>query len=461
MAEFDIKTLLEKRGGEAMGLLDRYVNPAFAKVLRTIGYDVDFVRGQGAYLWDSEGHQYLDCLSGYGTFGCGRGHPTIRKAVQDAMDMDLPNLLKMGVPRVSGLLAEKLCEIAPEGLEKVFFTNSGSEAVETALKFAKAATGRERIVYCEKGFHGLTTGSLALNGGNEFREGFGRLLEPTTRIKFNDLDMLEHELRQGDVACFVVEPIQGKGVRIAEDGYLQGVSELCEKYGTLFVADEVQSGMGRTGEWFAVDHWGVKPDILTVAKTLSGGYVPVGAVLCKNWIHKKVFSSMDRCVVHSTTYGQNDLAMVAGLAAIAVIEQEGLIDNARKQGDALVQRLGDMVQKYDLLKAVRGKGLMIGVEFGAPRGLKLKVGWKMIHAVDGGLFPQAILMPLLSEYRILAQVAGHNMDVIKLLPTFVINEGDVDWLVKAFDETIGACHQFGGPIWQVAKKLGAQVVKRK
>jgi ornithine--oxo-acid transaminase len=461
---FDLQKLLAERGGESLDLIERYINPPFAKVLRIIGFDVHFVRGQGAYLYDQKGQQYIDCLAGYGTFACGRNHPVIRKAIQEAMDLDLPNLIKMGAYRLSGLLAEKLCQIAPGGkgaFDRVFFCNSGSEAVESAIKFARAATGRSRVVYCKKGFHGLTLGSLSVMGNAEFRDGFGPLLADCTAVPFNDLAALEAELSKGDVAAFIAEPIQGKGVNIPADDYLPGVSRLCKKHGVLFIADEVQTGLGRTGKMFAVEHWNVEPDIITVAKALSGGYIPCGAVITKKWIHEKTFSSLDRCVVHSTTFGQNDLAMVAGLATLSVMEEEKIVQNAAAMGERLMGSMRKMVGEFELVKEVRGKGLLIAIEFGDPKSVTLKMGWKLIHAADKSLFPQAIIIPMMTEHHVLTQTAGHNLDVIKLLPTLVVNEGDVDKIAAAMRATVEACHKFPGPLWAVAKGLGQHALKRK
>lgn len=455
---FDLKAILDQHNDQALTLLSDYVNPAFAKVLKVIGYDVTYTKGQGAYLWDRAGNRYIDTLAGYGAFGLGRNHPVIRDALKQAMDADLPNLLKMGTPRLSGLLAKQLCELSP-GLEKVFFCNSGAEAVETAMKFARAATGRARIVHCKKGFHGLTIGALSLNGNAEFRDGFGPLNEPVTGIPFNDLAALEAELLKGDVAAFIVEPIQGKGVNMPAADYLPGASALCKKHRALLVADEVQCGMGRTGKFFAVEHWGVEPDMICIAKSLSGGYIPVAATLSKNWIHKKVFSSLDRCVVHSTTFGQNDMAMVAGLATLQVMREEKLVENAAMVGERLKNRLAELKDKYEMVADVRGLGLMIAIEYGPPRSMMLKAGWKLIHAADGGLFPQAILIPLLQDHHILAQVAGHHIDVIKLIPPLTLTVEDADEIVAGFDAVTARCHQFPGPMWEIGKRLATHAVK--
>ena len=458
---FNLAALLEDRGGEALDLIDRHVNPSFAKVLRVLGYDVHYVRGQGAYLWDDQGRRYIDCLSGFGVFGIGRNHPVVRDALKQAMDLDLPSLPKFGAAPLAGLLAERLIAIAPGDLDTVYFCNSGAEGCETAIKYARAATGHDRVVYCKKAYHGLTLGALSCGGGDEFREGFGTLLEHTTQIPFNDLESLERELSRGDVAGFIVEPIQGKGVNVPDDAYLPEAAALCRKHGAVFIADEVQTGFGRTGRMFACEHWSVEPDILVTSKALSGGYVPIGAVLGKRWIHEKVFSSLDRCLVHSTTFGQNALAMTAGLATLHVLRTERIVENAAAMGELLKSKLVALKEKYELVHDVRGKGLMLAIEFGPPRGMKLKMGWSLLHKVDAGLFPQAILVPLLTDHQVLAQVAGHHMDVIKLLPALVLNEDDVNHIAAALDATIAACHKFPGPAWEIGKRLTQQALKRK
>lgn len=439
---------------DAHQLLSDYVNPAFAKVLRIIGFDIDYVRGQGAYLYDAQGRQYLDCLAGYGTFGVGRNHPAIREALIEAMQADLPNLPKMGTPKLAGVLAEQLCQRAPGRMDRAFFSNSGAEAVETAMKFARAATGRQRIVYCRKGFHGsLAMGALSINGNDEFRDGFGNLLADTTAIAFNDIHALQQELARGDVAGFVVEPIQGKGVNIPDPDYLPTAAKLCREHRTLLIMDEVQTGLGRTGRLFACEHDGVEPDIICIAKILSGGYIPVAATLTRAEIHKKTFSSLDRCVVHSSTYSGNDLAMVAGLATLAVIDDEQLIDNAYRMGERLMAGLRPLIARYDMVRDVRGRGLMVAIEFGPPKSLKLKAGWKLMHAADKGLFPQAVIIPLLQDHGILTQVAGHHLDVIKLIPPLMLSEAVVDRIIAGFEDVVARCHRLPGPMWEVGKHL--------
>ena len=458
---FDLRQLVADERDEGPALIDAHINPALVKVLRLLGFDRRYVSGKGAYLYDDAGRPYLDCLSGHGTFACGRNHPTIRAAIEQAMEMDLPNLPAMGLPRLSGILARELVALAPGELDRVFFTSGGAEGVETALKYARAATGKSRIIHCDKSFHGLTLGALSVNGNPEFKEGFGPLLPHVATVPFNDLAALEREISSGDVAGFIVEPIQGEGVFLPGDNYLPDALALCRKHGVVFIADEVQTGFGRTGKMFACEHWGVEPDILITAKALSGGYVPVGAVLSRRWIHDRVFSSLDRCVVHSSTFSENDLAMAAGLATLHVLCDEQLVDRARATGELLLQGLEEVGRKYEMFREVRGMGLMIAVEFGRPASTSLKMGWDLLHKMNPSLFCQVMLMPLLTEHRILAQVAGHRLDVIKLLPTLVIDEEDVAHLIRAFDQVMAASHRFPGPVWELAKRFGGAALDRR
>lgn len=451
---FDLQRLLDGHRDEIPALIEAHVNPAFVKVLRLLGFDKRYVSAQGVYLFDQEGNRYLDCLSGYGTFACGRNHPVIRAAIRQAMDLELPNMLAMGFPTLSGLLARELVALAPAGLERVFFTSSGAEGVETAIKFARAATGKPRIIHCDRSFHGLTLGALSVNGNPEFKESFGPLLPHVATIPHSDLAALERELAAGDVAGFIIEPIQGEGVFLPAEDFLPAARALCRDRGVVFIADEVQTGLGRTGKMFACEHWGLDPDILITAKALSGGYVPVGAVLSRPWIHDKVFSSLDRCVVHSSTFGENDLAMAAGLATLHVLREERLPERAAAMGELLMHGLREVGQKYEMFREVRGRGLMIAIEFGPPASATLKVGWHLLHKINASLFCQVMLMPLLSEHRILAQVAGHRLDVIKLSPALVIGEDDVAHIVRAFDRVMESSHRFPGPIWELGKRFG-------
>ena len=312
---FDLPGLLEGRRGQGYELHTRYLNPQRPRMLHAIGFDKVYERAEGAYLYDQDGHRYADFLAGFGVFGVGRNHPVVRKALHDMLDAELADMVQFQCGLLPGLLAEQLLAKA-DGLDRVYFCNSGTEAVEAALKFARYATGRSRILYCDHAFHGLTVGSLSVNGSAEFRRGFDPLL-PDGCVPFGDLDALERELRAGDVAALIAEPVQGKGAHVAPQGYLAAAAKLLHDHGALLIADEVQTGIGRTGRFFGYQHDDVEPDIVTVAKALSGGFAPVGATLAKSWIFEKVYSSMDRVLVHDSTFGSNAAAMTAGLATLA------------------------------------------------------------------------------------------------------------------------------------------------
>lgn len=457
----DILALLEEHRGRQYDLHSTHINPAFVKMLRTIDFDRGYVRGQGCYLWDADGHKYLDLLTGWGVFALGRNHPKVKVILQQLIESDQPNLVRMDCSLLSGLVAEALTKHTGPGLSRVFFTNSGTETVEAAIKFARCTTGRQKIVFCDHAFHGLTTGALALNGADFFRERFGELLPGTEKIPFNDLEALERTLRGREAAAFIVEPVQGKTCDVVHDGFLAEAQRLCHQYDTLLVLDEVQSGLGRTGRWFCYQHWPeVEPDIVCVSKALSGGYVPVGATITRPAIMDAVFNSMERCVVHSNTFGQNDLAMAAALASLAVIEEERLVENAAALGEYVTGRLKPIAEACPFVSAVRGKGLMFGLDFARPTSSgKLKLAWDMLHRMNAGLFGQMIIIPLLQQHRILTQVAGYHTEVIKFLPPLTVTRDDLDWFLKALEDVLADLQRFPGQAWDTVFGLAKRVVR--
>ena len=455
---FDLPGLLAARGGEGYELHARYLNPQLARMLHTIGFDKVYERAEGSYLYDRDGQRYADFLSGFGVFALGRNHPVVRKALHDMLDSELADLVQFDCGLLAGLLAEQLLAKAP-GLDRAYFCNSGTEAVEAGLKFARYATGRPRILYCDHAYHGLTVGSLSVNGSGEFRGGFDPLL-PDTRIPLGGLDELQAELRKGDVAALIVEPIQGKGVHVPPPGFLSAAQAMLHDHGALLICDEVQTGLGRTGRFFAFEHEDVQPDIVSVAKALSGGFVPVGATLAKDWIFQKVYSSMDRVLVHDSTFGSNAAAMAAGLASLAVIEDEQLVSNAERTGGMLRDGLEALAGQYDMLAGVRGRGLMIGLEFGKPRALKLRTGWNMLQAARHGLVAQMVVVALFQNHRILTQVAGDYMGFIKLLPPLNIGDTEVALFLDAFADVMKDAHRGSGLMWDFGRTLVKQAVTR-
>lgn len=448
---FDLPGLLAARAGEGAELWSRYLNPQTAKVLRSVGLDRQWVRAEGPYLWDDKGDRYLDWLAGFGVFGLGRNHPVVRKAIHDVLDADLADMVKMDTPLLAGLLGEALIKRAPY-LDRVYLCNSGTEAVETALKFARYATGRPRVLYCSRAYHGLTAGALSVNGAKAFRDGFGPLL-PATQVPLGDLEALRREVVKGDVAALIVEPVQGKGVQVPPPGYLAGAADVLHANGALLICDEVQCGLGRTGRFFGFEHDGVEPDLVTVAKTLSGGVAPIGATLATERVFTKVYSSMTRVLVHDTTYSHNNTASAAGLAALSVIDDEGLIANAAARGEELTSALREAAGRYDFITDVRGRGLMIGIEFAAPKSLRLRARYTPLTLARKGLFTQMVVCALFESHRILTQTAGDHMDVLKLLPPLATGAEDVEWFVSAFTSVMDSVTDSSRPVWHFAKEL--------
>jgi ornithine--oxo-acid transaminase len=462
MAKFvaEFMAWLDQHQGAAHELHASHLNPAFVRMLRAIGFDKSYVRGQGCYLWDEEDNKYLDLLTGWGVFALGRNHPKVRAVLQEIMNRDLPNLVRMDCSPLSGLAAQALCERAGGGLSRVFFCNSGTEAIEAAIKFARCATERRDILYCENAFHGLTTGSLALNGADFFRERFGELMPGTRSMPLNDLPALEQALASRDVAAFFFEAVQGKSCDVVADGYLAEAQRLCRKHGTLLVADEVQCGIGRTGKWFGYQHDPrVEPDIVCVAKALSAGYVPVGAIITRPRIMDSVFDSLERCVVHSNTFGQNDLAMAAVLATIRVIDEEKLVENAAEMGQYAMTELRRVGAACPFVTEVRGRGLMFGIDFARPaESLKLKMAWDMLHKLNYGVFGQMLVIPLLQKHRILTQVAGYHTEVIKFLPPLTISRTDIDWFISGMTDILADAQRFPGTAWETVFGLAKRTL---
>ena len=456
----DVRQILAERAGEAMPLNDRYLNPQLGRNVRTLGLDRTWVRGEGAFLVDDRGERYLDLLNGYGVFAVGRNHPGVIGALRDVMEAQTANLPQLGVTVLTGALGEQLVARAPASIDAMVPANSGTEAVEGAMKLSRAATGRRRILFAEHAFHGLTLGSLSLNGNAEFRDGFGPFLPGCEPVPFGDLDALERALAARDVAAFVVEPVQGKGVNVAPDGYLQGAQERCRAAGTLFVCDEVQTGLGRTGRFFALEHWGLQPDLICVAKALSGGFVPVGAVLASRAVMDAVFDGMERGVRHGSTFGGNDLAAAAGLATLAVMDREGLVERSARLGDLLLDLTQPLVDRYEIVREVRGLGLMWAIELGAPRGAVSRSMFGAVERAQPGLFAQLITVPLFHEHRVLCQVAGHGMNVVKALPALVVSEDEIRRFAAALEDVVSSAERMPSAMARFGWRMARGVRKR-
>jgi 4-aminobutyrate aminotransferase-like enzyme len=391
-----LRELLADQSGQELEVYARTINPQFIRLLRTIGFDRRWARAEGAYLYDADGTRYLDLLGGFGMYNVGRNNPRVRAALVEALELDSPGKVQLGVSPLPGLLAAALLERAPPTLARVLFTTSGTEAVEAAL-------------------------------------------------------------RGEDVAVFIVEPVQGHGPYFPSPGYLEGAQELCRRFGTLFCVDEVQTGFGRTGRMFALEHWGLEPDLLVVAKALSGGYVPVGALLMSARVYDAVFDSLEHAVSHGSTFAPNDLATAAGLATLQELEAQRLPEHAARLGEDLLERTKPFVERYDVVKDVRGLGLIWAMEFEEPSGGSRS--WRLLERVQRGLFAQLVVVPLFSDHKILTQVAGHDSNVLKILPPLVLSEPDVDWFVKALDATVAQAEKLPRAMVRFALKAARANVR--
>jgi len=427
----DVRSALENAGESDLDLWARTINPQFVRVLRTIGFDRRWSRAEGAYLYDTDGARYLDLLGGFGMYNVGRNNRAVRAALIEALELDTPGMLAMGVTALPGLLADALLARTPPRIERCLFTNSGTEANEAAFKLGRAATKRPRVISTDHGFHGLTLGSLSANGNPEFTARFQPLLPGFERVPFGDLDALESQLKQEDVAVFIVEAVQGKGINLPPAGYLEGAQALCRRYGTLLCVDEVMTGFGRTGTMFAFEHWGLEPDLVTVAKSLSGGYVPVGALLMARAVHEAVFDSMPHAMSHGSTFAPNELAMVAGLAMLDELDEHRLVERSAQLGERLLEQTRPLVEEFDVVRDVRGIGLMWAIEFDGDG-----FAYRMLERAQRGLFAQLVVVPLFTDHRILTQVAGHDMAVVRILPPFVLSDEDVDDFAEALRTTV-------------------------
>lgn len=453
-----VREILAQRTGQEMALNDRYLNPQVGRIVRTLGFDKTWVGGDGAHLIDASGQRYLDLFGGYGVFAIGRYHPEAVAAVEAVMQARTGNLPQLGVTLLSGVLAEQLLARAPGSVGAMVPANTGTEAVEAAIKISRAATGRPRILYAEHAFHGLTLGSLSLNGNSEFRDGFGPLLPACDAVPFGDENALRRELERGDVAAFIVEPIQGKGVNLPPAGYLQAAQRLCKDAGALLVCDEVQTGLGRTGRFLALEHWEMQPDLICLSKALSGGLVPIGAVLVSRAAFDKVFDGMERAVRHGSTFGGNDPAAAAALATLKVLDDEGLIERADRLGQLLLELTKPLVERYEVVTNVRGRGLMWAIELGPPSGRGRRSVWKAVERAQPGLFSQLVTVPLFHEHHIFCQVAGHRMNVIKALPALVVEESEIRRFAAALEEVVARAERVPSALARFGLQTGRRML---
>ncbi len=413
-----------------------YLNSALVQLQGLIDFTRNFVRAEGTKVWDDEGNEYLDCLGAYGAMNLGHNHPKVFAAMQKTFGK--PNLLQAALSPLPAVLAHNLAQLTPGNLKHTFFCNSGAEAVEGALKLVRIATGKEPIIYCKGAFHGKSFGALSVTGREKYQKPFAPLLHNFSSVPFDDLESLEQALAIGHAAAVILEPIQGEGgIIIPSDGYLQGVRELCHKYKTYLIIDEVQTGFGRTGYLFACEKEGVVPDVMCVAKSLGGGVMPIGAYITTDELWNKAYGSVETCLLHTSTFGGNAMATAAGIASLEIIQEEDLVRKARENGEYFLGRLRELKEKYPIIRAVRGRGLMIGLEFEEPvkkGSLAEKLGGKFLNKLSGEYMGALIAGELLNKQRIITAYTLNNPNVIRLEPPLIVTRPELDRVVEALED---------------------------
>ncbi len=436
----------------------RYVNPEWVALLNLLDMNVEYDRCLGCELFTNDGRRILDYLSGYCVHNAGHNHPDIIQAVTEEIAKRGPGMLQSHVPEIAGELAKRLCKLAGGGLEKVYFGSSGSEGVEAAIKFARATTSRPGILYARHSFHGLTAGALSLMDDQFWREGFGPLLQDTANVPFGDIQILEKSLATKRFAAFIVEPVQAEaGIQVPSPAYLQGAQRLCRKNGSLFVLDEVQTGMYRTGTFLAAHQFDVQPEMVILAKALSGGLIPVSAVLMTDRVYESVYSSLRRAIVHTSTFSENSLSMRAGLATLDVLQKENLGARALELGDRFREKLRDALKPFEIVREVRGMGLLTGIEFTAPKKVVLRAMYEAFGKVHAAMFGQILVMKMFREKNILTQICGNNFMVLKAAPPLVVTEEQLAQFVTAIRDIVGIADS-SASFWTEALGLARRAV---
>ena len=442
-------------------LYSKHVNPQWVRLLNLLRMNERYTRCAGVELFTEGGRRILDYLSGYCVHNTGHNHPAVVEALERELAASGPGMLQSHVPELAGELAERLTRRAGGRLNRAFFCSSGSEGVEAAIKFARAHTRRTGLLYGEGAFHGLTCGALSLMCDRFWSDGFGPMLPETQAVpvgQVRNLAVLEKHLATKKFAAFIVEPVQSEaGIWVFDAEYLRAAQELCRRYGTLLVLDEVQTGLYRTGEFLAAHLYSLDPDMVVLAKALSGGLVPVGALLMTDAVCNSVYSSLKRAIVHTSTFSENALAMRAGLATLDVLEREHLGERALVLGAELRRRLREALAPFEMVRDVRGLGMLSGIEFAAPRSLRLRIAFESFRRIHAGMFGQVLVMRLFRDHGILTQICGNDFMVLKVAPPLVVSEPQLDDAVSAIRSVVELAHT-STSFWSEALRLARRAV---
>lgn len=441
-----LEEALEFSRDDGVALYKRHVNPGLCTLLGIVGFDRRFVEAHGMIVRDDHGNEYLDFLGGYGALNFGHNHPEVVEAVRRVEGM--PNILQAAVGSLVGPLGASLAAILPGEVSRSFFCNSGAEAVEGALKLARISSGRTDFVYADCSFHGKSFGALSVTGRRKYQAPFEPLVPGCHMVPFGDIEALRLTLASHECAAFIIEPIQGEGgIVVPPDGYFRAAAEACRAAGALLIVDEIQTGFGRTGAVFAAEHDGVVPDILTTAKSLGGGVMPIGAFSSTDEVWDRGFGGTEKCILHTSTFGGNARAMAAGLKAIEILMRDDLASAAQLRGEQLKAGLDRIAADSGLIKEVRGRGLLVGVEFYEP---------KVAKKLSAEYLAASVAALLLQDHGIITAYTMNNPNVIRLEPPLIVTDVQIDHLLDSFEQVVRKHHGFLG----VMAGLGRTMVTR-
>lgn len=456
----DFVRLVEETLSSSAHLSKRHIHPRLLKMFELGGMSATFTRAEGPYLWDTDGQRYLDFLAGGGVYFLGRNHPTIQQSLIDVLSMNVPNLTVVNASALGGLVAERLINLAGGHFGKVVFANSGSEASEVALRFARQVTKRRRYLYLEGAFHGRSYGAVSVCGFPQMRENMEPAMPICTPVRPNDLRQLKKELAHEDVAGFIVEPIQGMTGEVLDPDYLREAENLCTQHGTVLIVDEVQTGLGRTGSWFASRAMGVRPGIMTVSKALSGGQVPVAAVLVSEEIYEGVYSGFSSGLNYFSTFAENNLAMAAALSTLQVLEDTDAPGESARKGALLREGLEDLAIRWDCIDRVVGRGLMQTIYFRDSAQPQLAVQQKLLRIPDKGAFAAAVHVDLFKRQRVIAQIPGPGINALKVLPPVVSTDEDIAYFLASLEDTLAEFYGTNGPVVSLGRGILSTAVKK-
>lgn len=456
----DIKELIDQTLHSSAHLSKRHIHPRLAKMFELGGMTAVFDRAEGPYLYDTQGRQFLDFLAGGGVYFIGRNHPHVNASLRGVLDLDAPNLCIVNASVLGGTLAERLLGHAGPHYNKVIYANSGTEATDVCVRFARFVTGKRRFLYLEGAFHGRSYAAISMCGFPQMKEGMDPVLPTVTPIKPNDLRQLRREMKMGDVAGVFMEPVQGMTCTVMDPGFLREAELLCEQHGAVFIADEVQTGLGRTGSWFATTGMGVRPGMMTVSKTLSGGQMPVACVLFSEEIYERVYAKFSSGPLYFSTFAENNLAMAAGLATLDVLEDMDAPAEAERKGRMLREGVEKLAQTYDVIDHVEGKGLMMAVYFRDSSRPALLAQQRILQSSDNAAFAAAVNVSMYRDQQVIVQIPGPGLNAIKILPPVVSSDADIERFLSSFEETLANLYGRNGPVVSLGKGLVNNALKR-